>query len=235
MAAAEHASVASFARFAAQLLALGAPAVLVREALQAAVDEAHHAELALGQAVRHGGRPLEFGSLDVRGATEASLDLERVVLACVREGCVGETLAALELARAAECCEDAELGEALARVADDEARHAALAWRFVQWALGQEPRLRAVVRRAFAALRVSDAMPDQLGSDAATRSLGSGAMTRLDTAQRRMLRAHGCLPAAERCAVEREGLRELVWPCAEALCGVDRSGLERLDAQHAMS
>src|SRR5262249_31333087 len=37
--------------------------------------------------------------------------------------------------RASEGCEDGELGAALAEIADDEARHAALAWSTLAWAL----------------------------------------------------------------------------------------------------
>jgi hypothetical protein len=210
VAVAEHASVASFARFAQQLLALAAPAALVRDALQAAVDEARHAEVALALAVRHVGQTLAFDSLDVRGSAQRCSDpelagevgLERVLLACVREGCIGETLAALELTRAAERCSDPELAGTLAAIAADETRHATLAWRFVAWALNQHPHLRAKVLELVAATRVGAAAPELLSP-----------------AQRRMLRAHGCLPNDERLATEREGLRELVRPCIEALCG----------------
>lgn len=48
---AEHASVASFARFTLQLLHLGAPADLVADAQQAALDEVRHARLCFGVAV----------------------------------------------------------------------------------------------------------------------------------------------------------------------------------------
>ena len=48
----EHASIASFARFSLQLLALGAPARLVRDAQAAALDEVRHAEHAFSIASR---------------------------------------------------------------------------------------------------------------------------------------------------------------------------------------
>lgn len=48
---AEHASVASFARFTLQLLHLGAPADLVADAQQAGLDEVRHARLCFGVAV----------------------------------------------------------------------------------------------------------------------------------------------------------------------------------------
>jgi hypothetical protein len=49
------------------------------------------------------------------------------------EGCVGETLAALAAERALSGCEDEAVRGVLAGIAEDEAEHAALAWRTVAW------------------------------------------------------------------------------------------------------
>jgi hypothetical protein len=205
VAAAEHASVASFAQFALRLLALGVPPTLIRDSFAAAGDEVRHAEVALALAARFAGRPLRFGALDVRGAAQQPEDLESLVLACVREGCIGETLASLELATAAASCTDPELAASLQRIADDEARHAGLAWRFVQWALARDPDLRPKVAALFDSLL----HPVEIESIDQPQSLDRGA--------RRMLRDHGCLPEDDRRRVEREGLRELLRPCATAL------------------
>jgi hypothetical protein len=207
VAAAEHASVASFARFAARLLALGAPPALIRDSFAAADDEVRHAQITLALASSYAGRALRFGSLDVRGALEPAEDLESLVLACVREGCIGETLAALELATAAASCTDARLAASLRSIADDEARHAGLAWRFVQWALGRDPGLRPKVASLFASWSPAD----------------RGEAEPLNPSSRRLLRRAGCLPEDERRQVEREGLRELLRPCANALLGATAS------------
>ncbi len=199
VAAAEHASIASFAQLASRLLAIAAPPELIRDALAAAADEARHAEAALALASKLVGGPLGFAALDVRGAG-ATQDLEAMLLACVREGCIGETIAALEIATAAAHCEDPKLAALLRSIADDEARHAGLAWRFVQWALGQQPELRTKVLDVFASLHVREQEAECL-----------------DAEQRRLLRAHGCLPADERRRVELDGLQQLIWPCATAL------------------
>jgi hypothetical protein len=200
VARAEHASIASFAQFGSRLLALGAPALLVRAALAAADDEVRHAEFALARASECCGSTLAFGSLDTHGAADPRESIEETVLACVREGCIGETLAALELATLAEACTDEWLAASLRAIAADEARHAALAWRFVQWALAREPGLAARVTAVF------------------DRGLTGEVEAELFTArEREQLRAHGCLPADERRQLEREGLRELVWPCVETL------------------
>lgn len=200
VAAAEHASIASFARFTTQLLAIGAPPELIRDALAAAADEVRHAEVALALASAFEGRPLGLGPLDVRGAAEAPADLEALVLACVHEGCIGETIAALELAAAADACDDPELAMRLAAIAEDETRHAELAWRFVQWAIDRQPELRAKVAEPFALL-----------------TLGTSERESITVEERSVLRSLGCLPADERRRVQLDGMQQLLRPCAAAL------------------
>ena len=51
----EHASIAAFARFTLQLLALGAPAHLVEGSNAAMIDETNHAKLAFGIASAYAG------------------------------------------------------------------------------------------------------------------------------------------------------------------------------------
>jgi hypothetical protein len=96
IAALEHASVASFARFTLELLALAAPPDLLLAAQRAALDEVEHARLAWAprQPLRRAAR-----SAPARSRT-ADLDPTRppaaFVAALVEEGCVGETLGAAE-------------------------------------------------------------------------------------------------------------------------------------------
>lgn len=135
IAALEHASVASFARFTLELLALAAPPDLLAEAQRAALDEVEHARLAFGLASRFAGRPIGPGPLRT-----TDLDLARplaaFVTALVHEGCVGETLGAAEAELQAEHA-DPTLAPRLRQVAADETRHAALAWRTLQWLLAR--------------------------------------------------------------------------------------------------
>ncbi|WAS99294.1 ferritin-like domain-containing protein [Nannocystis punicea] len=194
---AEHASVASFARFTLQLLAHGAPPGLVQEACAAQLDEVVHARLTFALASDYAGAPVGPGPLATDDALGGPGDLAAVVAAVVREGCVGETLAAAELDLAARTCEDPALAATLRRIAADEQRHAALAWRTVQWALGRGgPALRRVVAEALA-VRIAAPPPD-----------------RLDPA---VLRRHGRLPAGERVALAAQCMRSVVLPCARAL------------------
>ncbi len=149
IAALEHASVASFARFTLELMALAAPPDLLAAAQRAALDEVEHARLAYALASRFAGQPIGPGPLRT-----ADLGLERplaaFVAALVQEGCVGETLGAAEAELLATQAE-ARLAARLHEVAADETRHAALAWRTLHWLLGRhgEP-VREAARHALA-------------------------------------------------------------------------------------
>jgi hypothetical protein len=129
----EHASIAAFARFSLQLLALGAPADLVEQSNQALADELQHTELAFALASAYGGGAVGPGPLAIDGSLEEQ-SLEAIVRLVVVEGCIGETVAALEAREAAAHAMDPVVRAALERIADDEAGHAALAWRTLRWA-----------------------------------------------------------------------------------------------------
>lgn len=136
----EHASVAAFARFALQLLAVGAPPALLQQTSQAMSDETRHAQLAFGLARRFGALDVGPGPLQVQGSLD-ELDLKSITLTTLLEGCIGETVAALCAKLALEHVRDAELQAVLTTIAQDESNHALLAWRFVQWAIGMQPAL----------------------------------------------------------------------------------------------
>lgn len=144
----EHASIASFGRFALQLLKLGAPAELVQSAHEAALDEIEHARICFALASAYAGQAYGPGGLDgISG--EFPSDFRTVLCANVEEGCVGETLAALEAAEAAKRATDPAVRAALEAIALDEERHAQLAWSFWGWALRTAPELSAPSGAAF--------------------------------------------------------------------------------------
>jgi hypothetical protein len=150
---AEHASVASFGRFALELLAVGAPAEMVEDAHRAALDEVAHTRVALAIAEAlappHATRRAEPGPLPLDGFTVRT-SLAEVAAAAAREGCCGETWASMALATAASTSADTQLASMLQGLADDETRHAALAYRFVAWAVAQgDPSVGAAVDAAF--------------------------------------------------------------------------------------
>lgn len=200
----EHASIASFARFSLELLAVGAPPELLLAAQKAASDEVEHARACFGLASAYGGEPRGPAALDVSGGAPRQA-LADVAEAAAREGCVGETLSAMCARAAFEEARDPAVRAALARIAGDEEEHAALAWRFVAWALSHgDAETTRRVRRVFEEAAVDVVMTGE--ADAA----------RVDPAA---WRAHGRLSAAERASVMRRGLVEVVRPCAAALLG----------------
>lgn len=195
----EHASIAAFARFTLELLALGAPADLVQGAAEAMADEKHHTELAFGLASTYAGRPLGPSPLALDGALEPP-SLESVLWNVLLEGCIGETVAAAEAQELARYAEDPTLREVFALIARDEARHAALAYRFVGWAFARDRDLaervvRALLSRELASHRVAPAVtPDD------DRRLALGMAT----------------PALQ-ASLRRDALEQVVRPCLSAL------------------
>jgi len=135
-AAMEHASVAAFSRATLELMAVGAPAELLAGCARAALDEIEHARECFALATRYGAPPQQPGPLEPVAPRAGGLP--RLAADTFAEGCVGETVAALFAERAAHNCLDPEVRRVLTRIADDEARHAALAWRTLAWALAQE-------------------------------------------------------------------------------------------------
>jgi hypothetical protein len=195
----EHASVAAFARFSLQLLALGAPAELCSQAGQAMRDEIEHARACFELARRHCDDDVGPGPLDMTNALDAT-DLETIMLGTIAEGCIGETVAAIEAAEALEHCTDEAARAVLARIAQDETRHAELAWRFVAWALEVGPAsLRERARSAFAE---------------AARACGASAPP---SSRDLELARHGLIAPSLRVELRRRVLYDVIEPCAQAL------------------
>jgi hypothetical protein len=201
----EHASIAAFARFTLQLLALGAPAFLVEAANQAMADETKHARLAFAVASAYGGRALGAGPLAIDRVLEAT-SLTDVVVAAIREGCIGETVSALHAAEALSYVTDPALRQVLTTIVDDETRHAQLAWRFVQWALergGEEVRYAARVE--FVRVRAAIASVD-----------ASCPISSLEPQELELL-AGGAVPERLGRHLHAECVLRVVAPCAEAM------------------
>jgi hypothetical protein len=131
----EHASVATFSRFAIQLLSVGAPARLLHETLAAGRDEIRHAELCFALASAYAGEPLEPDRFPIDAQLPVDRTLEAIVAETVVEGCIGETLAALQARAQLDTARDPAVRAALEATVEDETRHAELAWRVVAWAI----------------------------------------------------------------------------------------------------
>jgi hypothetical protein len=224
----EHASIAAFARFTLQLLELGAPADLCSAAQQAMHDETSHAQLCFTLASRYAGQPLAPGPLSMSNVL-APATLDDVARLCLLEGCVGETLAALDAAEALAGATDPEVRRALQSIAHDERRHAELGFRFVAWALEQNAG--SGLGRALAAVLEATVAASRSARRTSPRT---GEASDADDDAR--LEAHGLLSERRRSALRHAALEEVVVPCVQQLLaeagwlGVRAGPLAQLDA-----
>ena len=195
----EHASVASFARVSLALLAVGAPPDLVSGAHAAAIDETRHAAAMYALASEWGGVTVGPHGLDLAGMTLSMPTIEAIAEEAFLEGCIGEVAAALVLREEAERARDASTRDTLTSMADDEERHAELAWRTIAWALLRSPvSVRAVLekQRALIHLEITKLVTEK------TPHVGVGASITSST---------------EREAIRARALRGIVAPCLDAL------------------
>jgi hypothetical protein len=124
----EWASAVAFCRLCAELQALGAPALLVQQALLAASDEERHGRVIQALAIQYGGRmpPLSVVPLPRRS-------LERMAHENVVEGTVRETFLAVRAWYQARHASEPSIRRAMHPIAVDETRHASLALAVDRW------------------------------------------------------------------------------------------------------
>jgi hypothetical protein len=199
---AEHASIAAFNRFSLQLLAVGAPAALLEACQCAALDEIHHARLCFEIASTYAGEAFGPAELPIDRDALTGFDLDGVVRGTIEEGCVGETLAALEAEAARDLAEHADVAAALDRIRRDESSHAELAFGAVRWALTVAPTLLPMARVVF------DETIERHRRDA-----------RLQSASESDLARHGVLPEAQRQRVRARAIDGVLILARAALLG----------------
>jgi hypothetical protein len=212
----EHASVAAFARTTLELLAAGAPADLVAAVQAAAADEVRHARLSFALAEAYAGAPVTAGAFPLPAAVPIETNLARLAAATFREGCVGETVVAVLSARAAADATDPAARALLRLVARDEARHAELAWRTLDWAL------RAGGAAAHAA--VADAVRGLERDGVRLTQVTTGAPDAV-------LQAHGRIRPQAAAEARDRAIREVVLPCVVARLGLRPAAAGRLAAE----
>jgi hypothetical protein len=128
MAHLEAASVHAFRSMARELRAHGAPRGLIAQARRAARDEIRHARLTRAMAKAHGGT-----AAPVKVTATTSRSLEAMAVENAVEGCVRETFGALLASWQARAAGDRHVRTMMASIAEDEARHADLAWALDAW------------------------------------------------------------------------------------------------------
>jgi hypothetical protein len=130
----EHASIVAFVQLAAELMVLGAPRPLVLGARRAAADEARHTRLCFSIASAYLGRRLGPTALP-RLPVAPVPSLVRLAQEALLDGCFGEGVAARLAELRAPAARDPVVRRALEIIAEDEARHADLGWRTLEWCL----------------------------------------------------------------------------------------------------
>jgi hypothetical protein len=208
----EHASVAAFARFSLELLSVGSPPALLEETARAMSDEIAHARLCFALAGAYAGKPIGPGRLAVDGSLERASrqsPMDAMIAKLVREGCIGETLAAIEAREAKAWAADPAVSDVLGRIADDEARHAALAWRTLAWAIESG----GVAARRTALREMAKAFEEH----AATQRIAA-------PGERADLAPHGILGANMRSALALRAMDVVVRPVFEALVATCDAG-----------
>ena len=145
---AEHASIASFARHTLQLMSLGAPSDLLEASQAASIDEIKHAKMCYSFASIFLNTDIVPESLNVDGSI-GDLDLESIIKSVIHEGCIEETLAAIDAHNRAHHTTDIEVKHVLNEIAVDETRHAQLAWDTISWISKKYPEHETFVKKTF--------------------------------------------------------------------------------------
>jgi hypothetical protein len=148
MAHLEEASIAAFEVLAVELARHGAPAELVAWARRAAADEVRHTATTRELAQRFG---VSATAAEVTPLPLRSLEAIAIDNAC--EGCVRECFGAALGCYQAQSSSDPDIAAAMAEIAEDETRHAALAFAIDAWVqprLDDRGRTRVAAARAYA-------------------------------------------------------------------------------------
>jgi hypothetical protein len=136
----ECSSVLAFMQLALELLDEGAPLPLVARAVRCAEQELSHTWAAAALASRFGRAPMvpRSPAPRFRPPLPRRQQLARLAHEGWVDGCLNEGLAALVAAEEARDATDAEEARVSAKIARDEAEHAALAFDVIRWVLSQD-------------------------------------------------------------------------------------------------
>lgn len=155
----EAASVHAFERIAAELMALGAPAVLMTECLQAAREETEHARRVGALSRARGAEPEPVDVAAARAPCAFALALENAA-----EGVVREAYGALQALVSSRRAQAADVRATMAAITRDEASHAELSLRIGAWLdtqLSEEQRARVACERRAAIAQLRSELADE--------------------------------------------------------------------------
>jgi hypothetical protein len=139
----ECSSVLAFLQLALELLDEAAPLELVARAVRCAEQELSHTWAAAALASRFGGAPIvpHSPAPHFRQRLPRRQQLARLLHESWVDGCLNEGLAARVAAEEARVSKDSEEACLSAKIAREEAEHAALAFDVVRWVLGKDASL----------------------------------------------------------------------------------------------
>ena len=145
---AEHASIASFARHTLQLMSIGASSELILRSQRASIDEIEHAKMCYGFASKFMEVEIYPGPLDMIGSLD-KLNIEDIIESVIQDGCIQETISAIEGHFRAKYTSDEVVKNSLTKLAADETKHAQLAWDTIKWIVEKYPQHEVFVSKVF--------------------------------------------------------------------------------------
>ena len=133
----EHASIASFHKFALELMQLGAPPTLLTKVQAAIQDEIIHSQMAFGIACGLLGVPVGPDRMSIH--PQLAQNLKELAISTFTEGAIGESIAVVLAANQRVHTTEPLICEFLDQVIADESKHAELAWETLRWCLQKDP------------------------------------------------------------------------------------------------
>ena len=132
------------------------------------------------------------------------MDIKEVIRSLIVEGCIEETLSAINARFAAYNAMDEVVKAALSQIASDETNHAQLAWDTLQWIIDSYPDTRTFVEEIFHSELDDGLMPDSKD--------GVLTPTCEDFEKKNSFRRYGILNQEDLDKVRDLGLRDIITP-----------------------
>ena len=174
------------------------------------LDEIKHARLCYGFASAFLEEDFGPGLLDVNESLE-NMDLKEIIRSVITEGCIGETLSAVEAHLAAHFAQDLAVKDALTQIAAEETNHGQLAWDTIKWIIEKHPETRSYVDGIFhAELEHRMMMSARNGTSLPSTKLCQ------DYERETSFRRYGLIDGADRGRVGEAGIREIIAPIYRA-------------------
>lgn len=135
----ECVSITAFIQLALELMAAGAPESLIQRALAAAEDELRHTLQCRAIAEHLGNAKVScvLPAVSARPFDSRQALLERLAVESYEDGCVGEGIAARQLAHGARLAAESGIAHTLRAIARDEAGHTRLAWDILKFCIAE--------------------------------------------------------------------------------------------------